>query len=63
MGGQRAAVGAALPGSRLALGRLGCVFGGGAFGLDLLWMALMGWVFMAQLRAARVKGALLNIGE
>ena len=34
-----------------------------AFVLDLAWMAAMGWVFMAQLRAARVKGALLNIGE
>ena len=34
-----------------------------AFGLDLAWMAAMGWVFMAQLQAARVKGALLNIGE
>lgn len=34
-----------------------------AFALDGVWMALMGWVFMRQLRAARIKGALLNIGE
>jgi ABC-2 type transport system permease protein len=34
-----------------------------AFLLDLAWIVAMGWVFMAQLRAARVKGALLNIGE
>ena len=34
-----------------------------AFVLDAAWMAAMGWVFMSQLRAARVKGALLNIGE
>jgi ABC-2 type transport system permease protein len=34
-----------------------------AFVLDAAWMAAMGWVFMAQLQAARVKGALLNIGE
>lgn len=34
-----------------------------AFVLDVVWMAGMSWVFMSQLRAARVKGALLNIGE
>lgn len=34
-----------------------------AFALDAAWMAAMSWVFMTQLRAARVKGALLNIGE
>ncbi|HYZ33385.1 MAG TPA: ABC transporter permease [Crenalkalicoccus sp.] len=34
-----------------------------AFALDALWFALMAWVFMAQLRAARVRGALLSIGE
>lgn len=34
-----------------------------AFALDAAWMAAMSWVFMTQLQAARVKGALLNIGE
>ncbi len=34
-----------------------------AFGLNAVWMAAMAWLFMAQLRAARVRGALLNIGE
>jgi len=34
-----------------------------AFVLDAAWMALMAWVFMRQLRGARVRGALLNIGE
>jgi ABC-2 type transport system permease protein len=34
-----------------------------AFGLDLIWLALAAWLFMAQFQAARVRGALLNIGE
>ena len=34
-----------------------------AFALDALWLALMAWLFRAQFQAARVKGALLNIGE
>ncbi|WP_338025365.1 ABC transporter permease [Crenalkalicoccus roseus] len=34
-----------------------------AFGLDALWLGLMGLVFARQLRAARERGALLNIGE
>ncbi|GAA0573404.1 ABC transporter permease [Craurococcus roseus] len=34
-----------------------------AFALDAFWLAAMAWVFLSQFRAARVKGALLNIGE
>ncbi|MBY0336409.1 MAG: ABC transporter permease [Acetobacteraceae bacterium] len=34
-----------------------------AYGLNLLWLAGMSWVFLRQFQAARVKGALLNIGE
>ena len=34
-----------------------------AFALDAAWLALMGWVFLRQFQAARVRGALLNIGE
>lgn len=34
-----------------------------AAGLDLLWLAAAAWIFLAQFQAARVRGALLNIGE
>jgi ABC-2 type transport system permease protein len=34
-----------------------------AFALDAAWLALMGWVFLRQFQSARVRGALLNIGE
>jgi ABC-2 type transport system permease protein len=34
-----------------------------AFALDAFWLAAMAWVFMRQFQAARVRGALLNIGE
>ena len=34
-----------------------------AFALDVAWIAAMGLLFMRQLQSARVKGALLNIGE
>ena len=34
-----------------------------AFALDAFWLAAMAWVFLRQFREARVKGALLNIGE
>ncbi len=34
-----------------------------AFALDAFWLAVMGWVFMRQFQGARVRGALLNIGE
>lgn len=34
-----------------------------AFALDAAWLALMAWVFLQQFQAARVRGALLNIGE
>jgi ABC-2 type transport system permease protein len=34
-----------------------------AFALDLIWLALAAWLFMAQFQAARVRGALMNIGE
>ena len=36
---------------------------GAAFALDVFWMAVMAWVFMRQFEDARVRGALLNIGE
>jgi ABC-2 type transport system permease protein len=34
-----------------------------AFALDLIWLGLAAWLFMAQFQAARVRGALMNIGE
>lgn len=34
-----------------------------AFALDGFWLVLMGWVFLRQFQGARVRGALLNIGE
>lgn len=34
-----------------------------AFALDLTWLGLAAWLFMAQFQAARVRGALMNIGE
>ena len=34
-----------------------------AFALDGAWLALMGWVFLRTFQSARVRGALLNIGE
>lgn len=34
-----------------------------AFALDAAWLAAMGWVFLRTFQAARVRGALLNIGE
>ncbi|MDB5413683.1 MAG: transporter [Rubritepida sp.] len=34
-----------------------------AYLLDGAWLAAMAWVFMRQFQAARVRGALLNIGE
>lgn len=34
-----------------------------AFLLDAAWLALAAWVFMRQFEGARVRGALLNIGE
>ncbi|MFZ4406513.1 MAG: ABC transporter permease [Paracraurococcus sp.] len=34
-----------------------------AFALDAFWMAVMATVFMRQFQSARVRGALLNIGE
>ncbi|WP_145134790.1 ABC transporter permease [Roseomonas gilardii] len=34
-----------------------------AFGLDALWLAAMGWVFLDQFRRARASGALVSIGE
>ena len=34
-----------------------------AFALDALWLGAMALLFRAQFQAARVKGALLNIGE
>ena len=52
--GMRAAL---LQGS-IAWGHLGA-----AFALDLVWLAAMGWLFLRQFQSARVRGALLNIGE
>jgi ABC-2 type transport system permease protein len=49
---------AALTHGEIAWGHLGA-----AYLLDAVWIAAMGWVFMSQFQAARVKGALLNIGE
>lgn len=49
---------AALTHSEVAWGHLGA-----AWLLDAVWIVAMGWVFMNQFQAARVKGALLNIGE
>ncbi|MBR0657037.1 ABC transporter permease [Plastoroseomonas arctica] len=34
-----------------------------AFALDAMWLAIASWVFMRQFEGARVRGALLNIGE
>ncbi|MEO3474988.1 ABC transporter permease [Roseomonas sp. CAU 1739] len=31
--------------------------------LDVVWMGVAAWIFLAQFHAARVRGALLNIGE
>jgi len=49
---------AALLGGEVAWGHLAA-----AFGLNILWLAVMGWVFLRQFEGARVRGALLNIGE
>ena len=49
--------GALLEGS-IAWGHLGA-----AFALDLVWLTGMGWLFLRQFEAARVRGALLSIGE
>ena len=49
---------AALLDGTIAWGHLGA-----ALALDGFWLALMGWVFMRQFEWARVRGALLNIGE
>ena len=31
--------------------------------LDVLWIALGSWVFLREFQSARVRGALLNVGE
>ena len=49
---------AALLDGSIAWGHLGA-----AYALDALWMAVMAWLFMRQFEDARVRGALLNIGE
>jgi ABC-2 type transport system permease protein len=49
---------AALMEGRIAWGHLAA-----AFALDAFWMAAMAWVFLRQFQWARVRGALLNIGE
>jgi ABC-2 type transport system permease protein len=49
---------AALVEQRFAAGHMAA-----AFALDALWLAAMYWLFMRQFQSARVRGALLNIGE
>ncbi len=49
---------AALLESRIAWGHLAA-----AFALDAAWLGAMAWVFMRQFHGARVRGALLSIGE
>ena len=49
---------AALLEGRFAAGHMAA-----AFALDGVWLAGMSWVFMRQFQGARVRGALLNIGE
>jgi ABC-2 type transport system permease protein len=34
-----------------------------ALALNIIWLAGMGWLFLRQFESARVRGALLNIGE
>ena len=34
-----------------------------AVALDAVWLAGAAWIFLAQFHQARVRGALLNIGE
>jgi ABC-2 type transport system permease protein len=49
---------AALLEQRIAWGHLAA-----ALALNLAWLGAMGWLFLRQFQAARVRGALLNIGE
>ncbi|WP_426959226.1 ABC transporter permease [Muricoccus radiodurans] len=49
---------AALLEGRIAWGHLGW-----AFGLDAIWLAALALLFMRQFHGARVRGALLSIGE
>jgi ABC-2 type transport system permease protein len=49
---------AALLDERIAWGHLAA-----AFALNAAWLAGMGWLFLRQFQSARVRGALLNIGE
>lgn len=49
---------AALIEGRIAWGHLAA-----AYALNAAWIAGMGWVFLRQFQSARVRGALLNIGE
>ncbi len=63
-------VAAALPSSHVFEGMRAAIGGqvlwgelGWAAGLNLFWMALLLALFARQLRQARVRGALLNIGE
>ena len=52
-------------GMRAALldGRVAWEHLGAAFALDAVWLAALGWVFLAQFRRARRTGALLGVGE
>lgn len=34
-----------------------------ALALDIVWLALASWVFLREFQSARVRGALLNVGE
>jgi ABC-2 type transport system permease protein len=49
---------AALVGGPVAWGHLVA-----ATALDAVWLAVMAWVFLRQFESARVRGALLTIGE
>ncbi|WP_408901831.1 ABC transporter permease [Plastoroseomonas hellenica] len=61
----------AIPAAHVFEGMRGALIGGHmawghlayAFLLDAAWLAVAAWVFMRQFEAARVRGALLNIGE
>ncbi len=48
----------ALAGGGIAWGHLAT-----AFALDAFWLAAMAWQFLRQFHAARVRGALVNMGE
>jgi hypothetical protein len=50
-------------GSTLLEGRIAWGHLAACFALNLVWLTAMGALFLGQFRAARVRGALMNIGE